>query len=191
MTINIFDKIATGLVANGTINAEDKEIYEYGLKNIATTFLNIITTLVIGFIFGMIWQSILFMVSYIPLRSYAGGYHARTSMRCYIFSVILTVCVLASIKYIIYSNMLILILTFIFGTMIFIFAPIGDENKPLDEIEIKIFKKRTRIILFTEIALIGLFILLNLPWIAICMVVSMIAASLMVVISIVKNKILK
>ena len=194
MKSKAFEKITNRLIESGAISAEDKDIYEYGLKHICDMFLNIMTTLVIGFIFGMIWQSIIFMVSYIPLRSYAGGYHARTQLRCYIFSVVLTVCVLLSIKYIPYSNILFISLTIISGIVIFIFAPIGDENKPLDENETKVFKKRTRIILFIEIVLIGLFTYLNTTWITICIVISVIIAGIMVAIGYIKiniNKIKK
>ena len=188
MDIKIVDKITDSLVKSGTIHAEDKDIYEYGLRHIASMFLNISTTLIIGFIFGMIWQSILFMVAYIPLRSYAGGYHARTPLKCYIFSVILTVCVLLSIKYMPYNDILFLVITFISGAIIFIFAPMGDENKPLDEIETKVFRKRTRIILFVEIGLICLLMILNLNFIAVCLNIAVFYASIMIFISILIKK---
>lgn len=184
----ISDKIAAGLVASGTINAEDREIYKFGLKYIANIFLNAATTLIIGFIFGMVWQSVLFMVSYIPLRSYAGGYHARTPLRCYIFSVIFTACVLLGIKYIPYDSILLLTMTFVSGAMIFVFAPVGDENKPLDATETMVFKKRARIVLSAEIGLICLFLFLNLAFIAVCLVVSVSFAGLMVVLGKQKNK---
>lgn len=185
----IFDKIAAKLVENGIITAEDKEIYEYGLRSAATTVLNIATTILIGFIFNMIWQSILFMALYIPLRSYAGGAHARTPLKCYIFSVILTVCVLLSVRYIPYNNdsLLLLTATFISGTIIFIFAPIGDENKPLDETEIKVFKKRTRIILFAEIGLTVLLVILNLNFVAVCCVVSLMCVSLVLLLPVLQH----
>jgi accessory gene regulator B len=181
MNIKVFENITNRLIENGTINAEDKEIYEYGLKHIAALFINIITTLIIGFIFGMVWQTILFMVSYIPLRSYAGGYHARTPLRCYILSIILTICVLLSIKYIPYNNMLLLIITFISGILIFMFAPVDTENKPLDDIETRVFKKRTRIILFLEVGLILFFMILNLSLIGTCFVFSLSYASFMII----------
>jgi len=191
MTVKVFERIAGNLVSNGTISAEDKEIYEYGLKRIATTILNAVTTLIIGFIFCMIWQSILFMVSYVPLRSYVGGYHARTPLRCYIFSIILTVCVLLSIKYIPHNNILFYALTIISGAVVFVFAPIGDENKPLDETEIKVFKKRTKIILFTEIVLIILFLILKLNFISTCLIISLVCASFMLILSVLKSVIIK
>ena len=187
MDDKISDKIATGLVESGTINAEDKEIYKFGLKYIANIFLNVATTLIIGFIFGMVWQSILFMVSYIPLRSYAGGYHARTPLRCYVFSIILTACVLMGMKYLPYNNILLWVMAFVSGTLIFIFAPVGDENKPLDEMEMKVFKRRARIILFVEMGLICLLMVLNLAFIAVCLVVSVSFVGLLTVLGRIKK----
>jgi len=188
MDIKIFNRITDRLIENGTINTEDKDIYECGLKHIAAMFLNVSTTFIIGFIFGMVWQSFLFMVSYIPLRSYAGGYHARTPLKCYIFSVILTVCVLLGIKYIPYNNILIMIIIIIASVIIIIFAPFGDENKPLDEIEIKVFKKRTRIILLIEIILVCFFMILNITWFVMCVTISISIASFMVLLAVFLEK---
>lgn len=188
MNIKMFEKIISGCIDNGTINAEDKEIYEYGLNHIAAMFLNVLTTMIISFIFGMVWQSILFMISYIPLRSYAGGYHARTKLGCYLFSTILVICVLLSIKYLSYNKIFLLSMTFISGAIILIFAPIGDKNKSLDKIEIKVFKKRTKITLFVEIGLIFLLIAMNLNFIAICIITSMILAGFMILIPVLFKK---
>jgi accessory gene regulator B len=181
------EKIAGKMVESGTINAEDKEIYEFGLKYAANIFLNLATTLGIGFVFGMVWQSALFTAAYIPLRSYAGGYHARTPLRCYIFSVVLTVCVLLGMKYLPYNNVLLLSAAFVSGTIIFMLAPVGDENKPLDEIETRVFKKRTRIVLFAETGLICVLLVLNLAFAAVCVVVSVSIVSLMVVLGKLKS----
>jgi len=183
----VFDKIAARMVECGTIDAEDKEIYEFGLKYIADMILNFATTLIIGFIFGMVWQGILFTASYIPLRSYAGGYHARTPLRCYIFSVVVTVCVLLGLKYLPYCNVL-LAATAVSGILLFVFAPVGDENKPLDEIETKVFKKRARVVLFFEMGLICLFTFLDLRSVASCIAASVCLAGLAVVLGKVKNK---
>ena len=35
-----------------------------------------------------VFESIAFLVFYIPLRSYAGGYHASTPWRCYFISIV-------------------------------------------------------------------------------------------------------
>lgn len=52
-----------------------------------TVLINLISTIVIGVIAGNVFESIAFLVFYIPLRSYAGGYHASTPRRCYFISI--------------------------------------------------------------------------------------------------------
>ena len=52
-----------------------------------TVLLNLISTIVIGVIVGKVFESIAFLVFYIPLRSYVGGYHASTPRSCYFISI--------------------------------------------------------------------------------------------------------
>jgi len=74
----IIQRVTDELVSNKIINSEDSELYTYGLQQGALMFLNILTIVFVGRMLGMLWQSVVFMVTYIPLRTYAGGYHART-----------------------------------------------------------------------------------------------------------------
>ncbi|WP_303864846.1 accessory gene regulator B family protein [Alkalibaculum bacchi] len=76
--MDVFDRITDWFIRNEVIPLEDKELYTYGLKQGSLMVLNIGTIIIIGIILKMIWQSILLMFVYIPLRTYAGGYHART-----------------------------------------------------------------------------------------------------------------
>jgi accessory gene regulator protein AgrB len=46
------------------------------------------SALIIGWIFGVVLEITVFMAAYIPLITFASGYHAKTPIRCYIFSVI-------------------------------------------------------------------------------------------------------
>ena len=186
MDDKIFSRIASKLVESEIISADDRELYEYGLKQVASTFATVATTLIIGFIFSMIWESILFMVSYIPLRSYAGGYHARTPLKCYVFSVVLTISVLLGIRYMPHDAILVGSLVLIASVVIFIFAPVADENKSLDAVEKKIFRKRARIILCAEVLLFALFWGLGLFWMSVCILASMFIASLMVSVGVLK-----
>lgn len=71
------------LQENNTINEEQYEICRYGLQQGFTIILNIATTLIIGIIMRELLYAVVFMFLYIPLRSNAGGYHAKTATRCY------------------------------------------------------------------------------------------------------------
>ncbi len=137
-------KLISSLIDNNIIKKEDAEIYSYGLKQMIFIALNLITTIFIGLIFNKMFEVILFMVTYIPIRVYAGGYHARTKLKCYIFSVLMLISVCYILKLdLLKSYLSIGILAIISSAIILYLAPIEDKNKTLDEIEIKVYKKRT------------------------------------------------
>lgn len=93
-------KIADNLVRSNVIKEEDAEIYIYGINQILVSVLNVSSALIIGCIFGAVPEIAVFMATYIPLRTFAGGYHAKTPTRCYILSLIIIIIVLVGIKYI-------------------------------------------------------------------------------------------
>ena len=80
------DKLTRGLCGRGVIAESEAALYRYGFDMALTMLLNIISTAAVGLIFGMVFESIAFLVCYIPLRSYAGGYHSETPLRCYFLS---------------------------------------------------------------------------------------------------------
>lgn len=132
------------LVSSNLIKKEDIEIYSYGFKEMLFIILNLITTLVIGILFNKILEIIVFMITYISIRIYAGGYHARTKLKCYIFSVLMLIIVCYILKTELLNNRLLIIISTIIASYIILsLAPVEDENKPLDKIEIKVYTKKT------------------------------------------------
>lgn len=146
-------RIGNNLVQSNVIEAEDIEIYIYGINQIFVSILNVSSALIIGLIFGVFWEIAVFMAVYIPLRSYAGGYHARTPLRCYIFSVIMLIIVSAGMKYLCVAKWVYYAIFALAIIVIFMLSPVEDKNKPLDEIEYKVYKKRTILIAIAEILL--------------------------------------
>ncbi len=154
----ITQRITDELVSNKIIDPEDRELYTYGLQQGSLILLNTLTILIVGKIFSMLWQSVVFMTTYIPLRTYSGGYHARTQLKCYISSVVLIVAVLLGIRFIPWTNFIIIMISIISGLVIYIFSPVEDSNKPLDTIEVKVYRKKARMILVFELSLILLIV---------------------------------
>ncbi len=175
MSASFWDKAIDQLVEGNVIKEDDKELYFYGLKQGLIMLANVITIIIIGLIFGMVWQSIIFMVAYLPLRSYAGGYHAKTQIQCYLFSIVLIFAVLFAIKFISWTSLICFSLAFVAGVVIFILAPLEDSNKPLDDTETAVYKKRTRIILSTEFCILLIMLVLDVSQISICISVSFLA----------------
>lgn len=169
------------------IDDEEKDLYVYGFQQGLLLFFNMITVIIIGFIFNMIWQSVVFIVAYSLLRAYAGGYHTSTQLRCYLFSVGMIISVLWGIKRVPWSGSICFIITMIASVIIFTLAPVEDRNKPLCQLEQEIFKKRTNVILAILIGLVALLWLIGLKEISICISVAMGVLSTMLVWGKIKN----
>lgn len=125
------------------------ELYEYAIYIILSGLFHILTILVLGICFNMLIESLVFYGSFISIRKFAGGYHAKTPSRCYLFSVSVSVAVLCLIKavYAFYSSRFILLLLIVelaCAVFIFFVSPLESENKPLNEKEEKLYRIVTR-----------------------------------------------
>ncbi|MCI9596526.1 MAG: accessory gene regulator B family protein [Firmicutes bacterium] len=145
------------LIKNGIIEESEKEVYRFGISGLYRFLMNIISSIIIGILFGMLWQTILFSATYIPLRRFAGGYHAKTPGRCYFLSCLLVVCVLGLLKHATFSVTAVLILTVVASVIVFIKAPVASENKPLlDQEKVWYGEKARRILLLEGIVAMAL-----------------------------------
>lgn len=147
----IAERITNTLIQESIIPTADKEIYEFGIRQLFTILLNFLTILIIGLIMGMFWESALFLAAYMFLRRFAGGFHSQTSFWCYMYSNIMVTAVLLAVRYLPYQNFIFSCLLMVGSTFIFWLAPVEDQNKPLDNKEQCIYRKRTRIILSAEL----------------------------------------
>lgn len=84
---SITERITNKLVINDVITTDNKELYRFGLQQGILMIFNIATFMGIGIVLNMVWESIIFLLTFIPLRSNAGGYHAKTQVKCYLYSV--------------------------------------------------------------------------------------------------------
>ena len=144
------------LARQGVALADDAEVYAYGLQMGVEMLLNIATTLIIGFCMGMPLESLVLLAGYMSLRSYTGGYHAESALGCYIQSCcliagILFVCKIFPIQFCV---PFILPLVVVSGAVVFAAAPVPATHKPLDEVEVVHYRKKSRIRLMAEIIVI-------------------------------------
>ena len=145
--------ITKKLRENNSITNEQYEICRFGFQQGLTIVLNILTTMIIGIVIGELRFSILFMVLYVPLRSNAGGYHAHTAVPCYIYSIFMMIAILFAMKYLIIPSFICIIILVVSCVIIWIFAPVEDTNKILDNIELIVYRRRTRQIMVLEVVL--------------------------------------
>jgi accessory gene regulator B len=148
--------IAGNLVSMGRFEEEDRAIYQFGLEMLFLNIFNIITAAFIGLAMGQLLESFMFLALFIPLRCHAGGYHAGNPLCCYVLSnaVIVLVLLLLRTPPEMVERGAGLFLLIISSGMAAILAPVENLNKPLDEVEKKVYGIRTRIVLAVEV-LIG------------------------------------
>ena len=188
MLKELSNKITKKLVDINIIEAADSELYEYGFWQGGVLFFNFLTVVLLGILFNMLLESMIFLVFYGVLRTIAGGYHARTQNTCYILSIMLMIVVLIMLKTFPWNIILCCILTVLSISVIFILAPVQDENKLLDEIEKKFFKKLSRIISLLYGFIIFLLFLFNKNELAYCVVISLFILTIMLVLGKIRNK---
>ncbi len=180
-------RIADKLIEYNTINSDDRDIYEFGINQIFTTFLNLITVLIIGTLMHSIKESVFFFAAFIPLRIFAGGIHSKTPLRCYIYSSIIVVAVLLAMRYLSIPFLIYCLLYGMAGIIILAFSPVEDKNKPLDSLEKKVYRKRTIIVFTAESFILLIFYFAKIQFAVKSIMISTIALSLMILLGIIKN----
>ena len=116
------------------LNSSDneKEIYAYSIEVLISLFINFIIISITAYILKKQVELIVFIVYFSGLRSYAGGYHAKTHIECIVLSFCLFIISAISSTYIVEYGRTILILGILFSVvMVFALAPTESENKPL------------------------------------------------------------
>lgn len=186
MFVRLSNRIASKLEEYQIISETNRALYEYGLRQMFTTILNIITMLVIGALMDMVLYAVIYIVAYIPVRIYAGGYHASSPQRCWAFSSIILFIVLILLK-VIPENTHNILTLFGLGLIIVLLSPVETKSKSLSKNERKVYRFRTIIVLILETSLS--FILLGIKLNKIVITVEMAWGSIvvMLVLGIIKN----
>lgn len=143
------------LIKAEIINITEREVYEYGFRMVFTYSFNLITALAIGITMGQLWECLVLTLVFIPLRSYAGGYHASSEGKCYVLSagmMVLNLFLLRCFPVWFHTGAGISLLLAA-AAVIILLAPVEHKNKPLDPEEIRVYGRRTYVVLILELAM--------------------------------------
>lgn len=153
---SISGTIANALWTQGIIQEEDIDTCRYGMNVFISSVLEIASILTIAAFVGNFLETVLFFAAFIPLRVYAGGYHAETKLRCYLVSLAIygaftvIINILPQETYSIVNLISAMLSVIIVMTK----APIIHKNKSVNEIEIRTYRRFSIWICSTETALI-------------------------------------
>lgn len=132
------------------LSEEEREIAEYGLYQGGVLLGGVLVALALGFLMGILGETVLFLIVTYFLRIYAGGYHAKTQLRCGIFSFICTLIFFLMIKYHIFSGVILHAVSAVSAALIVAFSPVGCPNKRLDDAEKRHYGRKAKIIVLAE-----------------------------------------
>jgi len=154
---NIIDRF----ILNNVIGEnEDRDIYAYGMELIISSVINILSVFIVSIFFGRFSETAAFFLAFIPIRTYAGGYHARTHLRC--FSLLMAVYTIVLLVLFFMPEKVIYVFSVSFAVISIIlvanFAPIEDDNKKLTLNEKTKYRKVSIAIVIVQFILLTIFL---------------------------------
>lgn len=156
-------EIAQFLEMHNIIQENEIDKCRYGLDILISSLLEIISIVILSFFIKNFIQTIFFFISFIPLRIFAGGYHANTKIGCYIISIIVYMIFSRCLNIIPLSQYKLICFISCFYSLILVcfFSPIIHSNKNVNNAEIKKFRKISIIICMIQIVAILFFMYIS------------------------------
>lgn len=142
---------------SGLVNESNNMIVKTGISRLESLIWDFLFAMVLSGLMGNVLAGILFEFCYMVLRIFAGGYHASTPGKCLCFTYGSTLCCIVFIFAMPVTDLIFAVWIAVFNGIIFFTAPIESENKPLCNMEKKVYHRNSFIISLAET---GLFILL-------------------------------
>lgn len=138
----MIEKLARQFVAwqirHHYLSPDEEKLYQYAFELLIGQVINLTIACLLAVIFHAYIPVFVFLLAFIPLRSYAGGHHADSSNVCTAVSslILFAVCLVSRITF---TEKTVLSLgaasAVLSGVLIFLLAPVENQNKPLDQLE--------------------------------------------------------
>lgn len=188
--IEVLSKIILDyLIKNDMIENSDDDYdhYRYGVEITISSFINLILVIIIGCLIKRILYSIIFLTIFISLRQLTGGYHAKTYLRCN-----LTMC--CSFSFVAFGTSIIkifplqffLIHTILSTSIVLLYCPVENENKPI-ALEAQSIYKSLAVITSLLISNIGYLLGLKYNEYGTCIILTIIIINILIIASQIKR----
>ena len=152
----LVDSLLDKQLSVGAIKAEEIPIYRYGYTLVLEMFANILIAIIIGIITGWLGSIILFLIAFIPLRTYCGGYHGANFWKCLILSNALIVGAVGIVELGNFNSNLFIIAGAIGVGIILLKAPCQWKTKPISNDEVKKYRRIILLILAVGITTVSI-----------------------------------
>lgn len=158
MIHKIAEKMINWQIVKGNLTETDRNKYVYAYEILFNQLVNLSIAVVLAFVSHELISVLLFLVIYIPLRKYAGGFHAENNEKCIIYSSLVIICVIIFNTTLhdvtnAYEGIISIMMICFMLMLAFIWhmTPIEAKNKKLDELERRRCRRKVHIICIIHI----------------------------------------
>ena len=147
MMSKLAEKAVDKLFDYGKIMPEDKELYIYGFFMLFSKSFYLFLTIIYGILFELFFESIIFFISFMVIRGFAGGMHAKKESSC-IFSTsfaFLTCILLIKCWSILEEVVLPIAVLIVCSVVISFLSPMDSPEKPLNKMEYREYRTKSTI----------------------------------------------
>ena len=173
MLTRIAERMADSLARNSIIDESEKELYVYAVYTLVSQVFPLILVMITGALMGKIMEGILFIIPFLCIRKFSGGFHAKHMHTC----IICTICIYLTgvIRYGIMITAAMVAASF----SLVLFSPVENENRKLEEDERSRYKKITAVLAVLFLVIYMLCAVLKLYRIAVCIAVGIIMSAVL------------
>lgn len=153
-------------INHNVIPAEDEDVYIYGWSLMLSTLASTLMMILVGAVASEFIGSLLYIIFFVSIRVLAGGYHANTYLKCFIWTlsfylIALLICLYLPVAWVTGTIIGSILLS---AVITFIFAPADHPNKRLSDRRKALFRKRSRLMVTLQAALLGSILYFGPEW---------------------------
>jgi len=149
MVDKVAKRITQAFIIWQVIKEDDRDTYEYCFQIMLMNIMNLGSIVLMALIIGKFIETVLYMAGFKLIRKQAGGYHARTPLRCYIISLVnwLIFILILSVIPTAWIGLINIGMAILALMVIWRYAPVADINKPFSIGEYERYKRNSRLIM--------------------------------------------
>ena len=161
MMERIAKRLTAYIIGKGIVAESEEKIYLYGFQMGLELISNLIVSILIAMKMDMLPQAAIFFIVFIPIRSYAGGFHFEQYLHCFILSVVTYVGVLELSQILTIAGEIHIVADVVLLILVRYLFPVQNVRRMIDEDEKRYFSKKLQQILVAEFALIVVLLVLK------------------------------
>lgn len=170
------DAIVNWLISCDAIEEKDKELYNYAVYSLILSLSPLLLAIGFGLGMGCVCQNVLIVIPFMIIRKFSGGYHAKHSWSCLIWScLLLLLCMILSFH--VKCGWGIALATAGAAISLICFSPIDNENRVLSQEEHSCYKRMTTVLVTILISVDMLTFLCRLHTYSVCISIGIILSA--------------